>query len=188
MGHGCDTSQDAADRTTDPVDAEAVRFTKNWHRHRAFHDALWCRGVNLGETDEYLLFPEVLGALIDQEKRGVSPIAATPKDRAEWPRDQPQETFEGIPACDADSARYPELEAALAEGVPENAKSLLVLGGAAARVAEAVRSAHPEADVIADGFSGLAPCGPADAVVIADPLPHTSVAEALLRDARERVR
>lgn len=53
----------------DPIDAEALRFTKSWHRYPGIHEAIWYRGVNLGEVDEYLLLPEVITALLEREER-----------------------------------------------------------------------------------------------------------------------
>ena len=53
----------------DPIDARALRFVKSWHRYPVFHDALWYRGINLGEMAEYLLLPEVITALVEEEER-----------------------------------------------------------------------------------------------------------------------
>lgn len=53
----------------EPVDAEALRFVKSWHRHPALHEALWYHGVNLGEVDEYMLLPEVITALVERDER-----------------------------------------------------------------------------------------------------------------------
>ena len=49
----------------DPIDAEALRFVKSWHRCPELHDVLWYKGVNLGEMDEYNLLPLVITALLD---------------------------------------------------------------------------------------------------------------------------
>ena len=51
-----------------PLEGEAMRFVKSWHRYPPLHDPLWYRGVNLGEMDEYDVFPEVLAALVEREK------------------------------------------------------------------------------------------------------------------------
>ena len=53
----------------DPLDAEAMRFVKSWHRYPGIHQAIWYHGVNLGETDEYMLIGEVISALVEREKR-----------------------------------------------------------------------------------------------------------------------
>ena len=43
-----------------PLDQEALRLVKSWHRHPALHDLLWYKGVNLGEVDEFDLLPEII--------------------------------------------------------------------------------------------------------------------------------
>lgn len=50
------------------LEGEAMRFVKSWHRYPPLHDALWYRGINLGEMDEYDLFPDVLSALVESDK------------------------------------------------------------------------------------------------------------------------
>ncbi|MBI5094099.1 MAG: hypothetical protein HZB26_16860 [Candidatus Hydrogenedentes bacterium] len=52
----------------DPLDAEALRFTKSWHRYPGIHSAIWYHGVNLGEVDEYMLICEVITALVEREQ------------------------------------------------------------------------------------------------------------------------
>ena len=54
---------------TGPIDAEALRFTKSWHRYPDIHEAVWYRGINLGEVDEFILLPEVITALLEREER-----------------------------------------------------------------------------------------------------------------------
>ncbi|MCP4642446.1 MAG: hypothetical protein GY851_18520 [bacterium] len=52
----------------DPVDNKALQFVKSWHRHPAVHEAVWYKGVNLGEMAEYALIPEMMTVLVDREK------------------------------------------------------------------------------------------------------------------------
>lgn len=54
----------------DDIDRKALQFTKSWHRHPALHDALWYRGINLGELDEFVLMQEVVRILVEQEDGG----------------------------------------------------------------------------------------------------------------------
>ena len=54
---------------TEPIDVEAMRFTQSWHRYPGFHEAMWYRGVNLGEADEFILMTDVVPALLEREKR-----------------------------------------------------------------------------------------------------------------------
>lgn len=44
----------------DPEERETVQFVKSWHRYPAFHEAIWYRGINLGEADEYILVSPTL--------------------------------------------------------------------------------------------------------------------------------
>ena len=57
------------DRTADETDREALRFVKSWHRHPVLYDAIWYRGINLGEVNEFMLLPEVITALVEREER-----------------------------------------------------------------------------------------------------------------------
>ena len=50
----------------DQEEVHAVRFVKSWHRFPVFHDAIWYRGINLGEADEYILVNPILKALLKQ--------------------------------------------------------------------------------------------------------------------------
>lgn len=62
----------AAEYAAPPADAEeqaALDLAKGWHRHPAFHAALWRRGVNLGELDHYVLVSPVLDALLRRAGR-----------------------------------------------------------------------------------------------------------------------
>jgi len=47
-----------------PEENEAFRFVRNWHRTPELHDAIWYKGLNLGELNEYVLFSAVLKALL----------------------------------------------------------------------------------------------------------------------------
>ena len=69
MAHEFEERRDAPYPQADPLDREAMRFVKSWHRYPPLHDALWYRGVNLGEANEYLLFQEVMSILLEREKR-----------------------------------------------------------------------------------------------------------------------
>ncbi len=51
----------------DPAETAALRFVQSWHAWPPLRVALHYHGVNLGETDEYPLFPEVLGILLSPE-------------------------------------------------------------------------------------------------------------------------
>jgi hypothetical protein len=53
----------------DPIDTEALRFVKSWHRYPPIHEAMWYRGINLGEVDEYILFQEIMTAILEREER-----------------------------------------------------------------------------------------------------------------------
>jgi len=53
----------------DPEDREALRFAKSWHRYPPLHEAVWYRGINLGEADEYYLIPEIVPALLERSQR-----------------------------------------------------------------------------------------------------------------------
>jgi hypothetical protein len=80
---------------------------------------------------------------------------------------------------------FPELEWALADLVPREARSVLVVGRAASAVAEVIREERPETkcrDVLEFGGEVFAPV---DAVVFSDPMPHDATAEASLRSAVE---
>ncbi|MBN2307953.1 MAG: hypothetical protein JXR94_03220 [Candidatus Hydrogenedentes bacterium] len=69
MTHEFQERKEAAYPDADPEDAEALRFVKSWHRYPPLHEALWYRGVNLGEVDEYLLLPEIITALLERDER-----------------------------------------------------------------------------------------------------------------------
>lgn len=54
---------------TDPTEVEALRFTKGWHRYPGVHSAMWYKGINLGEMDDYVLLGKVLKILLEREGR-----------------------------------------------------------------------------------------------------------------------
>lgn len=64
--------RDAPHDDADPIAAQTLGFVKSWHRYPPLHDALWFRGVNLGEADEYILFQEVMSALLARDKERAS--------------------------------------------------------------------------------------------------------------------
>lgn len=53
----------------DPIDREALRFLKSWHRAPELQDILWYRGVNLGEADEYDVLPHIIRTLVALEEQ-----------------------------------------------------------------------------------------------------------------------
>ena len=57
-----------AEYTDDPIDLEALRFVKSWHRYPPLHEAVWYKGVNLGEVGEYALIPEIITVLLQREQ------------------------------------------------------------------------------------------------------------------------
>lgn len=62
----------AAEYAGAPPDAQeetALHLAKGWHAHPAFHEALWRRGVNLGELDHYVLVSPLLEALLRRSGR-----------------------------------------------------------------------------------------------------------------------
>ena len=79
--------------------------------------------------------------------------------------------------------RFPEFEHALAQAVPPTAKRVTVLGNAAEYQAQAISLRHPEAAVTCVRSAEDAPESEADAVVLADPVPHSAAAEAALHGA-----
>lgn len=46
-----------------PEDQPAMEFVTSWHGHPSLHDALWYRGVNIGEMFEWNLVQEVIPLL-----------------------------------------------------------------------------------------------------------------------------
>lgn len=48
-----------------PIETAALRFTHSWSSWPPLHLLLHYRGVNLGETNEYHLFPKALADLLN---------------------------------------------------------------------------------------------------------------------------
>ena len=46
-----------------PLQREVLAFIRGWHQVPEIQEVLWCHGVNLGETAEYLLYDPVLAVL-----------------------------------------------------------------------------------------------------------------------------
>ncbi len=69
MSHEYQKRQEATFPGRSELDQEALRFIKSWHRHPALQDLLWYRGINLGEVDEFDMFPEILELLVDRAER-----------------------------------------------------------------------------------------------------------------------
>lgn len=80
--------------------------------------------------------------------------------------------------------RYPEFEPVLAAAVPEGTGKILVAGRSAHYVADAVRASHAMAHVEERGRPGEAAGGRFDAVVLADPVPHSEDAWELFQAVR----
>jgi len=78
--------------------------------------------------------------------------------------------------------RFPEVESALARSVPGDARRVVVAGRAARHVAAAVARYAPDAEVAVVEHIDAAK-GPADAVLLSDPLAHSAGAEEELRTA-----
>jgi hypothetical protein len=78
--------------------------------------------------------------------------------------------------------RFPQFERPLAEAVPADAKSVVVLGRAAHYAADRISALRPDAAVraIDDLTENAVPAHPAEAAVLSDPLPHSAKAEHLL--------
>ena len=55
-----------------PLDREALRLVRSWHRDPAVHEAVWYQGVNLGEAVEFSLLPRIIRLLVERE-RGCDP-------------------------------------------------------------------------------------------------------------------
>ncbi|MBN2307952.1 MAG: hypothetical protein JXR94_03215 [Candidatus Hydrogenedentes bacterium] len=81
--------------------------------------------------------------------------------------------------------RWPAFEPALAGAVPGDAQTVLVAGRAARHVAGALAWVRAGVDVTVE--PAVPEAGAFDAVVLADPLPHTAGAEARLSDAAARL-
>ena len=81
--------------------------------------------------------------------------------------------------------RYPELETAFVEAIPERIERILVVGDSASYTASAVLASYPGMRISTSRELPRNPSEAPSALILADPLPHSAKAEQILASAAQ---
>lgn len=172
--------RDTAHAGLTSVEAEAVRFVKSWHRHPALREALWYRGVNLGEVNEFALFADIFPVLAEHPECATSQTLTRgrPENDRACVRHAAESPLLELPRC---------VEEGLLAALAREGKSALIIGPAIEALSRALAKRNPDATVVGAPDCAKAPKGSYDVVILAFALPLDGTLEDILQAARMRL-